>query len=178
MAWTDPAGHVWTTGEIVTAASMNTYIKDDLLALANPDRARAFHNANQSITHNTNTALALNSERFDTNALHDLVTNNSRLTCKTAGAYIIGGHVRWATSVTAGTRVTQIRFNGTTLIGRVAQNPGTVNDVVEHGVATLYPMAVNDYVELVVFQFTGAALVLEASAQYTPEFWMTQDSFG
>jgi hypothetical protein len=30
MAWTDPAGHVWTTGEAVTAANMNTFIRLNL----------------------------------------------------------------------------------------------------------------------------------------------------
>jgi hypothetical protein len=30
MAWTAPSGHVWATGETVTAASMNTYIANDL----------------------------------------------------------------------------------------------------------------------------------------------------
>ncbi len=34
MAWTDPAGHVWTTGETVTAANMNTYIRLNLEATA------------------------------------------------------------------------------------------------------------------------------------------------
>lgn len=33
MAWTDPAGHVFATGEIVTAATLNTYVKDNLLDL-------------------------------------------------------------------------------------------------------------------------------------------------
>ena len=30
MAWTDPAGHIWTTGETVTAANMNTFIRLNL----------------------------------------------------------------------------------------------------------------------------------------------------
>ncbi len=30
MAWTDPAGHVWTTAETVTAANMNTFIRLNL----------------------------------------------------------------------------------------------------------------------------------------------------
>lgn len=30
MAWTAPSGHVWVTGEIVTAASLNTYVRLNL----------------------------------------------------------------------------------------------------------------------------------------------------
>ncbi len=37
MAWTDPAGHVWTTGEKVTAANMNTFIRLNLEETA-PDK--------------------------------------------------------------------------------------------------------------------------------------------
>lgn len=30
MGWTDPSGHVWATGEVVSAADMNTYIRLNL----------------------------------------------------------------------------------------------------------------------------------------------------
>ncbi len=30
MSWTAPSGHVWATGEIVTAANMNTFIRLNL----------------------------------------------------------------------------------------------------------------------------------------------------
>lgn len=33
MSWTDPAGHVFAAGEIVTAATLNSYVKDDLIDL-------------------------------------------------------------------------------------------------------------------------------------------------
>jgi hypothetical protein len=33
MAWTSPSGHVFVTGEVVTAATLNTYVKDNLLDL-------------------------------------------------------------------------------------------------------------------------------------------------
>lgn len=35
MAWTDPAGHVFVVGEIVSPATLNTYVKDNLVALQN-----------------------------------------------------------------------------------------------------------------------------------------------
>ena len=57
--------------------------------------ARAHHSSNQSITNNTFTVLSLNSERWDTDSIHDNSTNNSRLTCNTAGKYIITAGVYW-----------------------------------------------------------------------------------
>lgn len=35
MAWSDPASHVYITGETVTASTMNSFIKDNLLYLYN-----------------------------------------------------------------------------------------------------------------------------------------------
>ena len=45
---------------------------------------RAYNNANITVPNATLTALPLNSERWDTNSIHDLATNNTRLTCQTA----------------------------------------------------------------------------------------------
>jgi hypothetical protein len=50
---------------------------------------KAYHNTTQSIPNNVDTAINLNSEYWDTDTMHDLVTNNGRITFKTAGFYII-----------------------------------------------------------------------------------------
>lgn len=36
MAWTDPAAHVYVVFEVVTAGTLNTYVKDNLLYLFPP----------------------------------------------------------------------------------------------------------------------------------------------
>lgn len=54
---------------------------------------RVYNNANISIPNATYTALQFNSEDFDTDNMHDNTTNNTRLTCKTAGIYLITGSV-------------------------------------------------------------------------------------
>lgn len=33
MSWSAPSGHVFATGEVVTAATLNTYVKDNLIDL-------------------------------------------------------------------------------------------------------------------------------------------------
>lgn len=33
MAWTDPSGHVYATGEVLAASTLNTYVKDNLIDL-------------------------------------------------------------------------------------------------------------------------------------------------
>ena len=75
--------------------------------------ARAYHNTTQSIPNATDTALAMNSEEYDTDTIHDTATNNSRLTFKTAGKYLVWAEIEWAANGT-GERFVAIKKNGTT----------------------------------------------------------------
>jgi hypothetical protein len=129
--------------------------------------ARVFHSGNQSVANNTETALAFDSERFDTDVIHDTVTNNSRLTCKTAGKYSITGQATWSASPV--TAAISIWLNGTTFIGRVDLLSVDYRNM---SVTTIYDLAVNDYVELRVLQISGGAINILAAGNYSPEFMM------
>jgi hypothetical protein len=122
------------------------------------------HNVSQSIADATATPLAFNTERFDTNAIHDPVTNNSRLTCKTAGKYIITGQVAWSSN-TGSTHQALIKLNNTTFLAYIESTP--LYSRME--VSTLYELAVNDYVELIVLQSSGGSKTITA-----PEFSMVK----
>jgi hypothetical protein len=138
---------------------------------------RAYHNANQSIATATLTVLAFNSERYDTDAYHDLVTNNSRLTVPAglAGKYLITAHVNWAANADANERAIGIRLGGTTFIA-YNNGPGiNVAGIQMHSTATtVYDLAVGNYIEITVFQASGVALNVLASANYSPEVTMTR----
>jgi len=129
--------------------------------------ARIYHNTSQSIVDSTWTPLAFNSERFDTDTMHDNVTNNLRLTCKTEGRYIITGNVAFASN-SVGTRMARILLNGITPIIMKTINPVTGSST-RTDITTIYDLAVNDYIQLDVFQSSGGALSIEASANYSPE---------
>lgn len=136
--------------------------------------ASAYHNADQSIADNTLTVVALNSERWDTDTIHDTATNNSRLTCKTAGKYQITFTGLFGVHAT-GERGLFIRLNGTTYIA--GDQRMSVTDGVDGAAATisrLYDLAVNDYVEGVVLQKSGGALNLLALGNRSPEFMMVR----
>lgn len=134
--------------------------------------ARVFHNTSQSIPNNTVTAVTFNSERWDTDVIHDNATNNSRLTCKTAGVYAIGANVRFASNAT-GMRSLRLRLNGVTDIAEE-------NRTALSGVATVfivfteYPLVVNDYIEVSAFQNSGGSLNIEQDGTYLPEFMMVR----
>lgn len=132
--------------------------------------ARVYHSLDQLIPTATTTVLSFNSERYDTDNIHSTVANNSRLTCKTAGKYIIVANVRWA-SGTASARAVYIKLNGTTWIGMV-QMRLAATDIMFMITDTIYNLAVNDYVEVYVEQYTGGNLNVQAAANYSPEFMM------
>lgn len=132
--------------------------------------ANVYHSADQTIANATYTYLAFDSERYDTDTIHDNTTNNSRLTCKTAGKYLIIGQVLFAFNAT-GSRIIGIVLNHLTTIGTFTIAPNATYTTRCLG-ATIYDLVVNDYVELIVFQTSGGNLDISAGALTAPQFKM------
>jgi hypothetical protein len=138
--------------------------------------ALVYHSTSQSIPDCTYTILSFDSEKYDTDSIHDTVTNNSRLTCKTAGKYYIWGTVCFAGNST-GYRSMYIGLNGydvSNFIAVVENNNIGTNNLDLH-VSVVWPLAVNDYVVLIVWQNSGSPLTVYAdtgSNHYTPNFGM------
>jgi len=118
--------------------------------------ARVYHSINQSIDNMLWQQLAFDSQRYDSDQIHDPVTNNSRLTCKTAGRYLIIGQIRFAVNTT-GRRMGRILLNGITTIGYTHQTPVSEEDT-NLIVSTIYDLGRGDYVELGAWQNSGASL--------------------
>jgi hypothetical protein len=110
----------------------------------------------------------LNSERWDTDTCHDTVTNNSRLTAKTAGVYSIIGISEWDANAT-GIRGLELWVNNTTPVGADYRPAEALNSIVQSAAAQ-WLFAVNDYVEIKVQQDSGASRTLGAGAITFSEF--------
>jgi hypothetical protein len=132
--------------------------------------ARVYNNADLSIPNSVLTALTFNTERWDTDTIHDTSTNPERLTCKTAGKYIISANIRWDGNATE-YRALNIYLNGVDQIGREVRINLSATALTQT-VTTIYDLAVNDYLTVVVFQASGGALLVTASVKYSPEFMM------
>lgn len=162
MPYTDPGAIV--SGTTILSTWGNA-VRNAEQYLANPPSCHAYHNATQSIPNNAVTAVALNTERYDTDAMHDTVTNNSRITIKTAGLYVIYANVVFAAS-TAGQRTLQLTLNGNNsqvLVGIDQGANPTVGNGTSMAVSTIWKFAVNDYFTAVAYQTSGGALNLTAS---------------
>ncbi|MBA7685925.1 hypothetical protein ES703_94356 [subsurface metagenome] len=132
--------------------------------------ARVYHSLDQSIPNLSWYTLAFDSERYDTDDIHDTVTNNSRLTCKTAGKYVISGSILWSLNAT-GDRSIHIRLNGSIRLAcQTIRAPA--GDMANMSIATIYDLAVNDYVELRVYHTAGNGLTVYEWGNYSPEFMM------
>jgi hypothetical protein len=136
---------------------------------------RAYHDATQSLTSATPTALAFNSERYDTDTYHDISTNNSRLTvpANRAGKYEIFGSVEIASNAT-GYRALSIRLNGSGIIIGAQVMPAVNGDNTGISVSTTYDLAVGDYVQLYAYQNSGSSQNVVVGSRNSPEFGMSR----
>ena len=154
-------GQSGATGSSATAAR-----RDHAHAMASETASligcRVYDDANQSIATHTSVALAFEHENFDTDTMHDTSTNNTRITAKTAGTYIIYGNLAWNDGTTHQRQVT-IRLNGSTIIGQINSAPA-INGRTEQDILCIWQMDEDDYVELVCYQNTGSALNVMAAA--------------
>ena len=158
------ADNAVTTAKIqdsaVTAAKVAADVatQAELDAIAAVRGARVFKSASQSIATSTTTAVSFDSETFDTNALHDPATNNSRVLLNKIGLWRVAGQVRYQAHGT-GSRQATIRLNGATFFsdptvptsGVTVQTTVPVDEVIQ---AT----AITDYVELLAWQDSGGNL--------------------
>jgi hypothetical protein len=128
--------------------------------------ARVFNNSTQSLAAATVVYSDYDTEDYDTDTIHSAVTNTTRLTCKTAGKYLIGGSGRIG-GATAGTALTiRIRLNGALLVA-LDQRPAIgTNDYLS--TSTVMDLAINDYLEMAFSAAAGAAMIIDSQAYYTP----------
>jgi hypothetical protein len=178
--WTSPVSATLdlANGALVSETNMDA-IASNFYALGGTlgyIGCRAHHSANQSIPHAVNTVVALNSERFDSDpngAMHDLATNNSRVTIRTTGVYHVGCCVSWATGP-LGRRLVELLVNGSVVIARDDQQHASTTEPFAQTLQTVYSLTATDYVEIRVNQQTGAALNIEALAAFSPELWVVK----
>lgn len=139
--------------------------------IGNIPACRVTHSVSQSIPSGTGTALAFDSERYDDpeRPMHDVSTNNSRITIAVPGVYAVLGNVRWAAGGSSA-RECWLWVNGTTAIDLDSTTGSTE---VTNKVAAHYRLAVGDYIELVAYQTTGGNLNVTKAAMYSPEFSAT-----
>jgi hypothetical protein len=124
---------------------------------------RAESTGNIPVANNLVTLVGLGSEDFDTDTLHDLVTNNSRLTAAVTGKYQVSASVIWNAN-SSGIRQLHIQRNTSNVT--IVQTPGSAIGSLGQNCSDLMQIAQNGFVEMSVYQNTGSTGSL-ASASLT-----------
>ncbi|HEU4967261.1 MAG TPA: hypothetical protein VFT53_07390 [Candidatus Saccharimonadales bacterium] len=159
MPLSPPSVPTWPVGGAMTAAWINTNIRDAITFLANPPLGVFTSTSAQTLANNTWTSIAFNATTVDTYNGHSNSTNNTRYTAQVAGYYELSGGLAFVPNA-SGTRNAMWGVNGTRIqktgggndIGSSANdNPATPNT---HQVF----LNVNDYVELFGLQLSGGNL--------------------
>lgn len=141
-------------------------------------RVHVVRTTDQSIPNSAYTSLAFNSERYDVGGYHDPAVNPSRLTVPAgkAGPYIIGGAGSLdALNPTGAYRAMRILLNGGGVLAQANMGfhatAGTAS-VPQATVTMAWDLVAGDYVELQLYQDSGAAI--NALGVGVLEFWMHQ----
>lgn len=171
MAWTNPFTAV--SAAVALASDWNTSGRDNLLYLKdridNPPRAAVTHSTTQSIGTGTDTVISMNSEYADSAALHDTVTNNSRITVPNGqgGWWAAGAYVEFAANAT-GQRKLFLQESASFIFTHTVVD-AAASGVTRLAVAGLAPMGAAYYIETAVSQNSGGALNLAASPFFSAQ---------
>lgn len=159
-----PTPRTFVAGEIETAAFLNS-LAQVITFLQNPPRVRCYQGTGTSLVNNSATVVNFDSETYDTDSMHSTTTNTNRLTAATPGLYTIRGRVGLADNA-VGDRFIAIRKNGTEFARSEGAHLAGSGNIWAMEVSDEIYLAAGDYVDMVVYQNTGAA-VTTSTGTYT-----------
>ena len=142
-------------GEPLPAAVMQQ-IRDNQEFLIDPPACSVFNSTAQSVSHDTPSVLAANSELFDNDSMHSTSVSNSRITIQTPGRYQLMSVIEFAADAD-GYRAAWFRVDGSTNVWgmRVGTGTSTVTRLVTIRQVVL---TAGQYVEAMVSHTAGNAL--------------------
>lgn len=146
-----PVPMTWNAGHKPTADDMNREIRDALEFILNPPRALIYRSTDFSMTSSTEYTVSLSSVLYDTD---DITTTASRLTIKTAGAYLLVARYRATPAGTTGSGRISIYQNG----GAEPLVEGVdvfQSSYVRPQTSILVELNANDYLQMKVYQNSG-----------------------
>jgi hypothetical protein len=156
-----PSQTTFVAGNKLTAAQLNTNVRDAVNFLLAPPAVALSNSAAQLIPTSTFTVVTLDSETLDNDNMHSTVSNTGRITAVTPGFYQVSGNIEWASNAT-GARYLRLRKN-TTPVNSNAIASGSASGSTPMNVSAMIQLAVGDFVDMDCFQASGGNLNIGAS---------------
>jgi len=148
-------------------AATKKYHDDNLPVGGYTQGARVIRTAIQTIPNNAITAVIFNAELYDDDTMWEGVTNPSYLTVRTAGVYLIIGHVHWAASA-AGMRAELLWTSTAGIIAQNRTSPDLSTYIWRGQVVSTWKCTVGTVIQLQVYQNSTGNLDLAYDANQAP----------
>lgn len=161
---TVPSEITWVSGQVVTAAQLNTNLRDAINFLINKPVCEAFQTVAQTLTTGVGAAILMDSESIDNDNGHSTTTNTSRYTVQTAGRFQFSGAVSYTANGT-GQREANLWINGT--LNTSTKYNATSADTTRAPTRTITRFYnVGDFMETAGYQTSGGNLTTAAANSY------------
>lgn len=129
---------------------------------------RARRTTVQTLTTGVVTAINFDvADDYDTDAYHDIVTNNSRITIPTGlgGKYQINAGFRWTDNTTGDTRFAAVELNSTTRLATDIKPPGATQGRASHVISFQKNLVATDFLTLVALHSASGNLDISTASE-------------
>lgn len=119
----------------------------------------------QTITNNVGAPISFDTVRWDSFSMTNLGVNPTRITIKQAGVYSIGGCVFWDTAASSTYRTLVMVVNGDPVNNEYGESliASSAGNSAAQNVCMVWKFALNDFIELYVYQGSGGNLAVKGS---------------
>lgn len=151
-------GQIWSV--VAGVLAWASQAAPTLLTLPIVPSCRVTRAGVQSIGNGTLVAVSFDTERWDTDTIHDNATNPTRLTATRAGIYLVTLNLKWDANTT-GVREIHVGLGGSTSVyASDAQTANTMGGSYYQNIATVMNLAATEWVAFYVLQSSGGNLDL------------------
>ena len=147
-------------GQPARASAQFNALAAQMAFALNPPSVRAHQTAAQSVASNTATVVTLDAETVDTDGIHSLTTNTSRLTIVSGGTYRVTG----TCGLNAGTGVVTVRLTKNGVVTTAVRTMLGASSAVYTPITDEIPCVATDYVEMTVTHTNSTAINTTASS--------------
>ena len=166
--WTDPK--TWLIEELLRAADLNTYLRDNLTYLHDAPACSVRLTANQSVADGTDHTISWDESPWDSHGdMTDIAGAPSTITITRDGLYIVDVNALWDDSTDSGKRALFMYVNSDPAPRRGIQIPAV--SPTEMGRTWLTNLAAGDSFVIKARQLSGAALNLQPTRTVMTVAW-------